>query len=182
MKTYLKFRFFSIIILIVGVVWIWLSRNPANDSLSNSLRAPQAGLYSPGFSLTTLDGSEVNFSDLTGSPVIINFWASWCPPCRAEMPDFQKAFVEFSETDLVITSINSTRQDSMQNILSFVKANRLTFPILLDTNGSVTSTFNIHSLPTTFFINRNGIITKVLIGGPIPLSLMRVEINKLLQE
>jgi len=96
------------------------------------------------------------------------------------MPDFQQAYIEYSDTDLVLISINSTSQDSLQDVLSFVESYQLTFPILLDTTGIVTRTFNVHSLPTTFFIDRSRIITKVLIGGPIPLSLMRVEINKLL--
>ena len=98
------------------------------------------------------------------------------------MPDFQQAYLEFSNTDLYITGINSTSQDSLQNVLSFVENNQLEFPVLLDASGSVTGSYNIHSLPTTFFIDRSGKITKVLIGGPIPLALMRVEINKLLQE
>lgn len=98
------------------------------------------------------------------------------------MPDFQQAYLEYFDTDLVLMSINSTSQDSLQDVLAFVEINRLTFPVLLDTTGAVTRTFNVHSLPTTFFINRTGIIRKVLIGGPIPLSLMRVEINKLLLE
>ena len=161
-------------------MWIWLSREPANVSSQNRLQAPQAGLYTPGFSLSSIDGKEVSLADLAGSPIIINFWASWCPPCRAEMPDFQQAYLEYSDTDLVLISINSTSQDSLQDVLSFVESYQLTFPILLDTTGVVTRTFNVHSLPTSFFIDRGGIITKVLIGGPIPLSLMRVEINKLL--
>ncbi len=184
MKTYLRFRylFFSVILLGAGALWIWLSREPANVSWHVPLQAPQTGLYTPYFSLSSTDGREVSLADLTGSPIIINFWASWCPPCRAEMSDFQQAYLEYSETDLVIASINSTSQDSLQNVLSFVENNQLTFPILLDKTGAVIRTYYVHSLPTTFFIDRSGIIKNILIGGPIPLSLMRVEINKLLQD
>ena len=184
MKTYLRFRylFLSAFFLIAGALWIWLSREPVSVSSQGPLQAPQAGLFTPDFSLSSIDGIEVSLSDLSEAPIIINFWASWCPPCRAEMPDFQQAYLEYSDTDLVLVSINSTSQDSLQDVLSFVEINQLTFPILLDTTGTVTRTFNVHSLPTTFFIDRNGIIKKVLIGGPIPLSLMRVEINKLLLE
>ena len=184
MNTYFKFRsqILSMIVLFAGIFWIWLSSDTDPIPAGNTLMAPQVGLIAPDFTLSAIDGSEISLSDLSGSPVILNIWASWCPPCRAEMPDLQQAHLENSDTDLHIIGINSTSQDSLQNVLSFVEENKLTFPILLDTSGSVTRNFNIHSLPTTFFIDRSGKITRVLIGGPIPLALMRIEINKLLQE
>ncbi len=184
MKTYLRFRylFLSALLLGAGALWIWFSREPVNVSSQVPLQAPQTDLFAPDFSLSSIDGRELSHSDLSGAPIIINFWAIWCPPCRAEMPDFQQAYLEYFDTDLVLVSINSTNQDSLQDVLSFVEINQLTFPILLDPTGAVTRTYNVHSLPTTFFINRTGLIKKVLIGGPIPLSLMRVEINKLLLE
>ena len=181
-KSYHTFQklILSIFLLAAGAAWIWISRVPLDASSTTAISAPQVGLRLPPYSLATLDGQVLNSSDLAGSPVLINFWASWCPPCRAEMPDFQQAYIEYSDTDLVLISINSTSQDSLQDVLSFVESYQLAFPVLLDTTGTVTRTFNVHSLPTTFFIDRSGIIKNVLIGGPIPLSLMRVEINKLL--
>lgn len=144
--------------------------------------APQVGFYAPGIALNSLGGIELDLSNFDGAPVVINFWASWCPPCKAEMPDFQLAYQEYQETDLEIISVNSTFQDSLPDLILFVDQNQLTFPVLLDISGTATRSYNIHSLPTTFFIDRSGIIKNVIVGGPLPLSLIRVEINNLLQD
>jgi len=98
------------------------------------------------------------------------------------MSAFQEAWQEYSGTDLVILAVNTTQQDSLSDIENFVYQHHLGFPILLDKNGSVSSTYQIHSLPTTFIISREGVIRKTLIGGPLPLSLLRVQADHLLQE
>lgn len=136
----------------------------------------------PDFTLTSLDETVISLSDLQGRPVILNFWASWCPPCRAEMPAFQDAWLEFGDSELVIIGVNATRQDSLPEINAFLAAIPVNFPILLDFDGSATAAYRVHSLPTTYFINRSGVITDIIIGGPIPLSLLRIQADQLLQE
>ena len=89
---------------------------------------------------------------------------------------------EYGDTDLIILAVNATHQDSLSDIEIFIDQHNLEFPVLLDKSGSVSSTYQIHSLPTTFVINREGIIIKELIGGPLPLSLLRVQADQLLQE
>jgi len=113
---------------------------------------------------------------------MVNFWASWCPPCRAEMPAFQQIVEEYHSTDLIIAAVNLTNQDSLSDAREFINKYQLTFPILFDSNGSASQAYNVYSLPTTFFINRQGYIQKIIIGGPIPISLLRVELDKLLEE
>lgn len=178
-----KFRLLgSIIFLLATAIWIWFSRIPGDFLPPDSITAPQVGFKSPDFSLVTLSGSDFNLNDFAGKPLVINFWASWCPPCRAEMPAFQEAFQEYSDTDLVFAAINATHQDSLQDVEEFIKNHALTFLIPLDKNGSVSRNYNVHSLPTTFFVDRQGLITKILIGGPLPLPLIRTEINQLLEK
>jgi peroxiredoxin len=172
----------SILFLVAGIFWIWHFRIPENEDLVSQKPAPQVGFQSPPFDLMTLEGTQFELSEINDTPIIINFWASWCPPCRAEMEDFQIAYQEFADEGLVIAAINATNQDSLQDVNNFVEAYQLTFPILMDTNGSVLQSYNVHSLPTTYFVDRHGNITNVFVGGPIPLSLLRVEINKLLRD
>jgi peroxiredoxin len=162
-------------------VWIWISRIPPSTQPSIAIEAPRRNFLAPTFELDTIAGESVNLADFRGQPVILNFWASWCPPCRAEMPDFQQAWQEYSDSDLIILSVNATHQDTLPEIERFIELNDLAFPILLDTSGTVSSTYQIRALPTTFLIDREGVILKTLIGGPLPLSLLRVEADLLLK-
>jgi thiol-disulfide isomerase/thioredoxin len=184
MKSYITLRTLIVsgIITIAGLAWIFISDASGLNPNQEDQFAPQVGFQSPPFALETLDGDNFVLSELSGRPVIINFWASWCPPCKSEMPDFQQAANEYSETDLVITAINATKQDSIQNVRNFIEKEEITFSIPLDRSGSVSKFYNVHSLPTTYFIGRDGKVMNILIGGPIPLPLLRVEIEKLIQE
>lgn len=172
----------SIILLLAGLAWIWSTRTIGYAQQQDRLAAPQEGFLAPDFTLNSLTSNETTLSDLRGKPVIINFWASWCPPCRAEMPAFQQTHIEFLSKDLVILGINATNQDQITAVEEFVANNNITFPILLDQNGSVSSLYNLYSLPTTIFIDEFGIIQKIIIGGPIPTALLRVEIDNLFEE
>jgi len=184
MKTYLFNRktFYSGVVLLVGLSWIWFSRLPLSEGSSTSMEAPQIGFQAPGFNLSNSDGQELNFDDLRGSPIILNFWASWCRPCRAEMPDFQQSYQEYQDTDLLIIAINATNQDSLKDVAAFVNLHQLKFPIILDPTGGTSRDYQIYSLPTTFFIDREGIIQEIIVGGPIPLSLLRIQATQLLEE
>jgi len=167
---------------LILLAWIWFSRVPPSAQVPASIAAPREDFLAPLFTLETFRGGEIDIADLKGQPLILNFWASWCPPCRAEMPDFQQAWEEYRDSGLVIIGVNATYQDSLNEMQSFIASNQLTFPILLDTRGSVSSLYQVRSLPTTFFINSEGVITKTIIGGPIPLSLLRVEADQLLMD
>jgi len=184
MKTYLdKLRIpVSIILLLAGIFWIWYSRIPADTLPSSSFQAAQVGFIAPDFKLDNIDSGILQLSDFRGKPVIINFWASWCPPCKAEMPAFQEAHQEYSATDLEIIAINAANQDSIGEVIQFINQNGITFPIALDRTGSTSVDYQVHSLPTTYFIDKNGVIQDIIIGGPIPLSLLRIQAEQLLME
>jgi len=174
-------RIFFILILIAGLAWIFFSMDNAGTSTAGAISAPQTGFLAPDFTLQTTDRQTVTLSELKGQAVLVNIWATWCPPCRAEMPVIEKLYEEYKDRDFVVLGLNSTSQDNQANITPFIKEYNLTFPILLDELGEVSRTYQIHSLPTSFFINRDGTINEVVVGGPMSEALLRTRIEDILQ-
>jgi thiol-disulfide isomerase/thioredoxin len=113
--------------------------------------------------------------------VLVNFWASWCPPCRYEMPAMERIHTQYGPDDFVILAVNNLRQDELTDAERFVAEQGLTFPIMLDTNGQVSAQYQVHSLPTSFFIDQDGIIRDIVIGG-MPEALLRTQAEKLIKE
>ncbi|ASK61318.1 alkyl hydroperoxide reductase [Virgibacillus phasianinus] len=121
------------------------------------------GEIAPDFELSTLDGGTVKLSDFRGQRVMLNFWATWCPPCRAEMPDMQKFY---DNKDVVILAVNLTGTESgTKEVQKFVDEFGLTFPILLDKEMSVSDQYQIQPIPTTFMIDSEGRIQKKSFGA-----------------
>jgi peroxiredoxin len=123
------------------------------------------------FTLLDLDGNPVSLSDLEGRPVIINFWATWCAPCRIEMPELQEAYDAYQDEELAILALN---QDEPADLAReyFVDEMGLTFTALLDDNSAISIAFGTFGLPTTFFIDAEGTITAIHRG---PMTLEQIE-------
>ncbi|HAV77811.1 MAG TPA: TlpA family protein disulfide reductase [Anaerolineae bacterium] len=143
--------------------------------------APQQGFLAPDFELQSTTGETIKLSDLRGQAVLINLWATWCPPCRAEMPAIEKVYKEYKDDGLVVLAVNMTYQDAQSDIAPFVGEYELTFPILLDRSGSVGTAYQLRSLPSSFFVDRNGIINEVVIGGPMAEALLRTRVEEILK-
>jgi cytochrome c biogenesis protein CcmG/thiol:disulfide interchange protein DsbE len=169
-----------LVLLFAGAIWIWFSRVSPQDVLADSRIAPRPGFQAPDFNLSTSQGTQISLSTLHGQPVIINLWASWCPPCREEMPALQKVYETYHEQGLEILGVNATNQDDVQAANEFSNRLGLTFPILLDGDGRVSRLYQLQSLPTTFFVGRDGSIQDVIIGGPMAEALLRVRVEHLL--
>lgn len=115
------------------------------------------------FALTNLSGQTVKLSDFKGKTVILNFWASWCPPCKAEMPDMQRFYEK--NPDVAVLAVNLTNTETNENApLDFVKKNGLAFQILFDMDGSVGTLYKTVTIPTTYFIDAEGTIIRKIIG------------------
>ncbi len=174
-------RFLYATILLLGLIWIFLSVDKSHASHSGTVAAPQRGFLAPDFDLKTLTGETVKLSDLRGKPILVNLWATWCPPCRAEMKSIDKVYGEYKEQGLVVLAVNMTYQDDASKVLPFVTEQSLTYPILLDPAGVVGQAYQLRSLPSSFFINRDGTINEVVIGGPMAEALLRTRIEAILK-
>lgn len=170
-----------ILTLAAGMAWITFSADKSGASIADNLPAPQTGFAAPDFTLKTLDGDSQTLSDLRGQAVLVNLWATWCPPCRAEMPAIQKMAQEYKEQGFIVLALNMTYQDDPLAVAPFIQKYGLTFPILLEETGSVAEAYQLRSLPTSFFIDRYGVIQEIVVGGPMSEALLRIRIEQILK-
>ena len=126
----------------------------------------KVGQTAPDFTLMTLDGKEAKLSDYRGKKVILNFWATWCPPCKAEIPHMEKYYKKSAKDDNVeILAVNLKKSDKDEDyIKNFVKSYDMTYPVLLDTDGEQQEQYRIVTIPTTYFIDTKGKIQTTITG------------------
>ena len=110
----------------------------------------------PDFTVYDKDGNEVNLSSFFGKPIVLNFWASWCPPCRMEMPDFNEKYLELGDEVHFLMVNMTTGRETIQSAQEFIQEENFSFPIYFDTNQDAAITYSAYSLPTTYFINSEG--------------------------
>ena len=147
------------------------------DKVKNSdKKGISKGDFAPDFELKTLDGETVRLSDYRGERVLINFWATWCPPCRAEIPDLQKLH---DNKDVTILAINLTESEKGNgDITDFVKEFEMTFPVLMDEKSEVSTTYQVQAYPTSYMIDSNGRIQFIALGA-MNYDIMVRELEKL---
>ena len=141
--------------------------SPENTSPNNLKGTPDAksvifGQPAPDFSATTLDGKQIRLSDLKGSTVAVSFWASWCIPCKTELPELQKASVRYSNKQLIILAVNAGEPESI--VRAFISGFNISFPVLLDQDKTITSKYHVSPLPITFWIDANGVVKAEQLG------------------
>ena len=123
----------------------------------------EVGEPAPDFTLETPSGELVSLSDFRGQVVVLNFWATWCTPCRAEMPEFQALWAEHEVAgDLMVLAVNL--QESKAQVDGFVEDFGLTFPVVLDASGEVLDKYGLPGLPGTFFIDADGVLRSRVLG------------------
>ncbi|MFC1898978.1 peroxiredoxin family protein [Chloroflexota bacterium] len=117
----------------------------------------------PDFQLQNLQGETISLGGLQGSPVLINFWATWCPPCRSEMPYIQEIYEDWADEGLVVLAVNI--EEDHKTAEEFMQDNNLSFTVLLDESREVAGSYGISGIPTTFFVGINGMIQDTHIGA-----------------
>ncbi|HVM72896.1 MAG TPA: redoxin domain-containing protein [Anaerolineales bacterium] len=175
-------RVLYLAIFLLGLAWTVLSRPAAGVTTSGQIPAPQVGFAAPAFTLAEQNGQSVSLSDTRGKVVILNYWASWCPPCRAEMPAIQQVYQSYQARGLIVLAINASNQDRLAAMQAFLGSFAHSYPILLDTNGEAGRLYAVNSLPTTFFIGRDGMIQDLVVGRPLTVAGLSSRVEVLLQE
>lgn len=158
--------------LIVGAVWVVEGgRSAEGEGASTAVSlsgargaAPKVGEAAPDFALERPDGTALALADLRGKAVVMNFWTTWCPPCRGEMPDLDALAREYREAGLVVLAVNL--QEDATVVRRYASTLGLSaLEIVLDKDGLVASRYNLSSLPTTYFIDREGKVRELNVGA-----------------
>jgi peroxiredoxin len=157
----------AITLIAVGVgSLLWMGQQPATS-------APQpttpAGATAPDFALFSPEGQEIGLSDYEGQVILINWWATWCPPCKAEMPALNAFYETYQADGFVVLAVNS--QEGASTVKDFIQNNGFTFPVLLDSQGQVMNRYHVRALPTSFIIDRQGVIQHIQTGEISPQQL-----------
>jgi len=140
---------------------------------------PRVGARAPDFSMPTIDGKSLRLADFLGRPFLLNYWATWCVPCKNELPILQKIYVEYKKRGLLIATVDAIEQDDRAKVQSVAKETKLTMPILLDNSNQFYKNYQVQFFPTTFFVDARGVIRQITLGDSTE-QRFREEIEKLL--
>lgn len=156
----------SAVIIAVSLCYFFVSgQNSLSAPPAPRGDGPQVGSLAPDFTLTTMKGKSVSLAQFRGKVVMLNFWASWCPPCRAEMPSIEKLYRRMKKKgNFVLLAVN-VESDARNSINEFTRQIPLSFPILLDQDHRVSRLYRVSGIPQTFLINPKGVIVKKVVGG-----------------
>ena len=168
---------------ILGIVWYFDSPEGVGSSQTVNVTgvasgpAPKVGKTAPDFTVQTLDGESHKLSDFRGQPVWINFWASWCPPCRAENPDIQAVYEANQADGLVVLGVAIGEEDGA--VRGYVERTGLTYLNGLDRSTDIAATYRIVGIPTHFFVDRDGILREWRIGS-MSKKIMEKNVDKIM--
>lgn len=140
--------------------------SPENAEEANANRLPAApgvGRLAPDFTLTTLDGNSITVSDFRGKTVFINFWATWCPPCRAEMPHIEALYQEYKDRDVIVIGVDL--REGEDRVRRFVQDGDYNWIFTIDATGEVGYEYRVTAIPASFFLDKYGVIKAIHIGA-----------------
>jgi len=141
-----------------------------SNTIENGTVGTAVGDTAPNFQTFTADGQQVELAELRGQTVLLNFWATWCGPCRIEMPEFQQAYEAYADEGFVIVAVNN--QETSEQVNAFGEELGLTFPLAMDLRGSIQEIYGVRSYPSTYLIDENGVIIE---RHPGVLNVERIE-------
>lgn len=175
-------KYLAVVVLIGLVIWglydVGGSKSKSPDAMPNSAGVStntdqgqqltvglEKGNLAPDFELRTVDGKAMKLSGLRGKKVIVNFWATWCPPCRLEMPEMEKFYTKNKNEGIEILAVNLTKAEKRRaDVPAFMEAYGITFPVLLDENSDAARLYEVSSIPASFIIDTQGVIREKIVG------------------
>ncbi len=135
-------------------------------SSSNNNQTEEEKMLAPDFTVYDINGNVVHLSDHIGKPIVVNFWASWCGPCKSEMPEFEEKYKELKdEVQFLMVNMTDGSRETVDVASEFINAQGYTFPVLYDTDINAAYLYSVYSLPTTFFIDKDGYIVAYAAGA-----------------
>ncbi len=155
---------FVVLLLFAIVAYRLLSQHyaPAADSPSTS----DSRLLAPDFTVQDASGQEVRLSDYAGTPVVINFWATWCGPCKSELPAFDAAYREYGdEVQFMMINLTDGQRETVDVVQAFLEEGGYSFPVCYDTTQQAAGTYGVYSIPLTLFIDREGQLAQYQVGA-----------------
>jgi cytochrome c biogenesis protein CcmG, thiol:disulfide interchange protein DsbE len=162
LRSRFEWAIWIVLAALLGGGWIVLSKEQVREGTTLTLtEAPIVGHLAPDFTLQTTQGESYTLSDLRGQPVVLNFWASWCGPCRVEMPYFERAQMKYNGR---ATILGINQGESAATITEFGLRQGVGYPLLVDDNNDVNLAYAINSLPTTIFVDGEGVVREVVVG------------------
>lgn len=169
LKTRFEWTILLLLAALLGTAWTVVSREPVSQSSGpiTLTEAPIVGHLAPDFTLQTAVGQTITLSDIvdttgsTGQPLVLNFWASWCGPCRVEMPSLQQASVKYNGR---VAFVGINQGEDWPTITDFGNEYKVTYPLLIDPDNRVNRRYEVNSLPTTVIIDQQGVVREVIIG------------------
>ncbi|MFK5925617.1 MAG: TlpA disulfide reductase family protein [Desulfuromusa sp.] len=153
------------IVGIVSLLTVFLLSGCDNSSSEQPVsKGGLVGNTAPDFTLTDMQGQKVTLSQFRGKVVILNFWATWCPPCREEMPSMERLYRDLESKGLVILAVN-VEENGKKVVSQFLQKTPYSFPILLDSENVAQNAYGVFRFPESFIIDRNGVVVEKIIGG-----------------
>ena len=166
---YKKWQRIAIMVVFVGLLLLSSCSEPSPEAgpvttepasspvVTSSTHETDNPDRAPDFSVLNADGETVKLSDFFGKPIVLNFWASWCPPCKAELPDFEAACKEYDgEVVFLMVNLTDGQRETLEIAKDFIASQGYTFPVYFDTTYRAAYAYGISSIPTTYFINADG--------------------------